>query len=579
MEQTADIRQFMEVIRRRKFQFIIPGLLVFLIAALISLLLPPVYKSTGTILIEAQEIPQDLVKSTVTGYVEERLQAITQVVLSRARLVEIINRLGLYNDLKGRYTVEEIVEKMREDVKMEPIMTEVDKPRSGQSNLAIIAFTLSYEGKNPKQVAQVANLFVSLYLEENLRNREEKTRTTYEFLEEQLTKLREEIVIIEEKTAGFKKKHVSHLPELLQLNLQTMEQLQRQIEAKEEQIKGLINRRIYLEGQLATLEPFNMAGKRVMTPKEELESLRNQYLSLSATLSPRHPDVINLKKRLEAVQAEVGGREDLRQVYHKLNDKEHQFAMISKKFSDKHPDVIKLKKEIAFLKDEVSTLSEKQTVFKGEDENPENPAYINLQTQITSTLMEIKTTRKERNLLKVKYEEYQKRVENTPQVEQKYLVLQRDYSNAQAKYQETMNRLLAAREATGLEEGRRAERFTLIDPPIVPEKPDRPNRLAILLIGMVLATGCSIGFGSLSEYMDQSVYQADELAAISGLPVLAVIPYLITEEDQKKMVRIKWAWIGTTAGLVIIGMAAVHFLYRPLDILWIQIIQRFSIRL
>ncbi|MBU4186558.1 MAG: lipopolysaccharide biosynthesis protein, partial [Proteobacteria bacterium] len=395
MEQNADIRQFMEVIKRRKFQFIIPGLLVFLIAVLISLILPPVYKSTGTILIEAQEIPQDLVRSTVTGYVEERLQAITQVVLSRARLIEIINRFGLYQDLKGRYPIEEIVEKMREDVIMEPIMTEMDKPRSGKSDSAIIAFTLSYEGKDPKQVAQVANLFVSLYLEENLRNREEKTRTTYEFLEEQLTKLREEIVIIEGKTAEFKKKHVNYLPELMQLNLQTMEQLQRQIEAKEEQIKSLINRKIYLEGQLATLEPtmyaFSMDGKRVMTPREELETLRSQYISLSATLSPQHPDVISLKKRLEAVQAEVSIREDLRHMYRKLNNEEHLLTMISEKFSDKHPDVIKLKKEIALLKEEVSALSEKQTVFKGEDEKPENPSYINLQTQITSTQMDIET--------------------------------------------------------------------------------------------------------------------------------------------------------------------------------------------
>lgn len=581
MEQNADIRQFLEVVKRRKFQFIIPGLLVFLLAALISLILPPIYKSTGTILIEAQEIPQDLVRSTVTGYVEERLQAITQVVLSRASLIEVINRFGLYQDLKGRYSIEEIVEKMREDVTMEPIMTEVDKPRSGKSSSAIIAFTLSYEGKNPRQVAQIANLFVSLYLGENLRNREEKTRTTYEFLEDQLARLREEIVIIEKKTAEFKKKHVLYLPELMQLNLQTMERLQRQIEAKEEQIKGLINRKIYLEGQLATVEPtiyaFSIDGKRVMTPREELEILRSRYLSLSATLSPQHPDVINLKKILEAVQAEVSGREDLRQMYRKLNNKEHQLTMISEKFSDKHPDVVKLKKEITLLKDEVSALSEKQTVFKGEDEKPKNPSYINLQTQITSTQMDIETTRKERNLLKVKHEEYQKRVENTPQVEQEYLALQRDYSNAQAKYQETMSRLLIAREATGLEESRKAERFTLIDPPVVPEKPYKPNRLAILLIGMVLAIGCGIGFGSLSEYMDESVYRSDELAAISGLPVLAVIPYLETEEDRKKMMRKKWAWIISAAGFVIIGVAAVHFLYRPLDILWIQIIQRFSV--
>ncbi|MFV9644346.1 MAG: hypothetical protein ACNYWU_00850, partial [Desulfobacterales bacterium] len=286
---------------------------------------------------------------------------------------------------------------------------------------------------------------------------------------------------------------------------------------------------------------------------------------------------ISLKKRLKAIEAEVSTRKDLRQLYRKLHDKEHELTLISEKFSNKHPDVIKLQKEIGLLKEEVSALSEKQTVFKGEDEKPENPSYINLQTQIASTQIEIETIRKESNFLKVKYEEYQKRVENTPQVEQEYLVLQRDYNNARTKYQETANRLLIAREATGLEESQKAEKFTLIDPPMMPEKPYRPNRLAILLIGMVLATGCGIGFGSLSEHMDESVYRSDELAAISGIPVLAVIPYLETEEDRKKMMRKKWAWIVSATGLVIIGVAAVHFLYRPLDILWIQIIQRFSI--
>jgi protein tyrosine kinase modulator len=581
MQQEADIREYWEVIKRRKFQFIIPGLLVFLLAALISLILPPVYKSTGTILIEAQGIPQNFVQSTVTGYVEERLQVISQIVLSRVRLVAIIDRFGLYQDLKKRHTIEEIVEKMREDITMEPIQAEVVNPQTGKSGLAMIAFTLSYEGNDPRKVVQVANLIVSLYLEENLRNREEKASATFEFLEDQLAKLREEIVIIEKKTAEFKKKHVHYLPELMQLNLQTMEQLQRQIEAKEEQIKGLINRKIYIEGQLAIVEPmmytFSLDGKRVMTPRGEVESLRNQCLSLSATLSPQHPDVISLKKRLEALEAEVSTREDLRQLYRKLHDKERQLALISEKFSDKHPDVIKLKKEIGLLKEEVSALSEKQTVFKGEDEKPENPLYINLQTQIASIQIEIETIRKESNLLKVKYDEYQKRVENTPQVEQEYLVLQRDYNNARIKYQETANRLLVAREATGLEESQKAEKFTLIDSPMMPEKPDRPNRLAILLIGVVLAVGVGIGSGSLAEHMDQSVCRADELAAIAGYPVLAEIPYLETEEDRKKMMRMRWAFIVSTAGLVIIGIAAVHFLYRPIDILWIQIMQRFSI--
>lgn len=581
MEENTDIRYYWAAIKRRKFMFIIPGLVVFSLAALISFILPPVYKATGTILIEAQEIPEDFVRTTVTGYVEERLQAINHIVLSRPNLLEIMNQFNLYQDLKDQYTTEEIIEKMRNDIAMEPIQTEVTNPQTSRAGSATVAFTLSYEGKDPQKVAQVANVLTSLYLEENLKNRAEKAQTTFDFLDEQLAELRTEIVSTEEKIAQFKKEHVNHLPELMQLNLQTMEQLQRQIDAKEEQIKSLINRKIYLEGQLATIEPLmytvSMDGKRVMTPKEELEALRSQYLSLSATLSEKHPDVLTLKKRLDAMETEVDTREDLRERYRELQDKETQLALISKKFSSQHPDVIRLKKEVTRLKEEIGALSAKQTVLKGEDEQPENPSYINLQTQIVSTQMEIDTAQKELRLLKEKYEDYRRRVENTPQVEQEYRALERDYGNAQAKYRDTMDRLLAAREAKGLEESRRGEKFTLVDPPAKPEKPDKPNRFAILLIGVVLAMGSGVGSGAIAEYMDQSVRRAGELAAIAGHPVLAVIPYVKTREERVKMRRMKWAYIGSTVGLIITAIAAVHFFYRPLDILWIQVMRRLSI--
>ncbi len=182
MEQTADIHQYWDVIKRRKFQIIIPAVLVFCLSLVIAFVLPPVFKSSATILIEAQEIPQDIVRTTVTGYVEERLQMITHIVMSRSRLLGIIGRFVLYEDLKDRYTTEEIVEKMREDIRMEPIQAEVINPQSGRPGSATIAFTLSYEGKDPRKVAQVANVLTSLYLEENLKNREEKARTTFEFL-------------------------------------------------------------------------------------------------------------------------------------------------------------------------------------------------------------------------------------------------------------------------------------------------------------------------------------------------------------------------------------------------------------
>jgi uncharacterized protein involved in exopolysaccharide biosynthesis len=576
MESDVSVQHYWHVVKRRKFHVLIPAGLVVCLSILVAFLLPAVYQSSATILIEAQEIPQDLVRSTVTGYVEERLQTITQLVLSRSRLLEVIGQFGLYEDLKSRYTTEEIVEKMREDIQLEPIQAEVINPRSGRPGSATIAFTLTYEGEDPKKVTQVANVLTSLYMEENLRNREEKARTTFEFLETQLAELGSEILRIEAEIADFKNQHIHELPELMQLNLSTMERLQREIDAKEEQIKSLRNRKIYLEGQLATVEPMmyavNVGGKRILTPKEELEVVRNEFLSLRATHAESHPDVIATKKRLEAMESEVTAREDLRRRYRELNDKESQLAQISEKFSEKHPDVIRLKKEVTRLKDETRALSEKQTVLKSvENERPENPSYINLQTQVSSATMELDNAHQDLKLLKQRYEEYRTRVENTPQVEQRYRALQRDHANAQTKHQETAKRLRFAKEAKGLEESQMGEKFTLIDPPVIPEKPAKPNRLVIILIGLVLAIGAGIGGGAMAEHLDQSIRIADELASLSGHTVLAVIPYLETHADALRRRRRKWALVGSVVGFLTMALIALHFIYGPLDILWIRL--------
>ena len=583
MEQAADVKQYWEIVKRRKFHIIIPAVLIFGLSVVIAFVLPPVYKSSGTILIEAQEIPEDMVRTTVTGYVEERLQMISQVVMSRSKLLEIMNRFGLYEDLRDRYTTEEIIEKMREDITMEPIQTEVMNPRSGRPGSATIAFNLSYEGKDRRKVGQVANVLCSAYLEENLRNREQKAETTFQFLEGQLETLRSEILETEALIARFKQQNVGVLPELMEVNLQTMERLQREISQVENRIQNLEDRKIYLKGQLATVEPVrhavNVMGNRVLTPKEELEALRSEYRELKATRSKDHPDVIALKKRVETMEGEVSARREFRDLRRQLQSKETELSLMQEKFSSRHPDVIRLKKEIQGLKAEIAKLPEERLAMTAEEENPENPSYINLQTQIASAELDIASTKEELASLKEQYKDYQGRVEVTPQVEQRYRALQRDYANAQAQYQETMGRLMTAKEAKGLEESRMGEKFTLVDPPITPEKPDKPNRLAIILIGVVLAMGAGVGFGSMAEYVDQSVYDEGDLAEVTGHPVLAVIPEL---ETPQLLAKKRWKWI--TVGVVILvgivgGLAAVHIWYQPLDILWIKAMRHLRIGL
>jgi uncharacterized protein involved in exopolysaccharide biosynthesis len=246
--------------------------------------------------------------------------------------------------------------------------------------------------------------------------------------------------------------------------------------------------------------------------------------------------------------------------------------MLEKNYSDKHPDVVALQKEVDALEAELDSLSKQKTALKEiEEEDPENPAYINLKTQIEQTEMEIATEKENLAELQVKYEKFRRRVEQTPKVEQKYRLLQRDYEMAQRKYQESMARLQAAKEAKGLEQSQAGEKLTIINPPVMPEGPAKPNRPLILFIGIVLAGGLSAGCGSLAEVMDKRVRSSEEVFEMAKTPVLASIPVMETKRTRS---RRRWKRVIIAAVLVLLfagGLLAVHLFYRPLDILWISV--------
>jgi uncharacterized protein involved in exopolysaccharide biosynthesis len=567
MEKEIHLRHYLDVIKRRKFHFIISGILVFLVLAAIAFILPSIYKATATISIESQGISEELLQTSVAGFIEERLQINSQSVLSDDNLLDIVESFGLYTELMGENTSENFIGKMKQDITIEPITSHMQSDRLGKIIPVTTAFTVSFEGREPDRLAEVANHLATLFLEVNARDREEKVQSTIEFLEKQLVILSSEIQETERKLAVFKEKHMSELPELMQLNLKTMDQLERQIYAKDEHIKNLINRNIYLEGQLNLLEPtvykVTVDGKRIMSPRDELDVLRSEYLSLKASLSKHHPDVIKLNKKLQALEGEVSTSKDLRRLQRELYDKEHQLALLKERVSPAHPDAVKLNKEVMLMRKQFDTLSKKQTILKREDEKPENPAYISLQTSITSTQMEIEAAQKDIKQLQEKYEEYRMRVENTPKVEQAYLDLQRDYENSKGNYQQTANRLRTAKEAKGLEEGRMAENYKILERAKPPEKPFKPNRLVIVLLGLVLGVGSSIGVGSVSEYMDQSVHTADELAEIAGNKVLTVIPYWETSHEVTHKRRRIWILVGSSVAIAAVALVALNLLHTP----------------
>ena len=526
MEQTAMTPgELLAIVRRRKKSLILPAIAVFILAGLVALLLPPIYRSTATILIEEQEIPTDFVMTTVTSFAEQRIQQINQRIMSFTRQLEIIQRFGLYPELKDRKTTEEIVEEMRKDIELKPLSAEIIDRRTGRPTSATIAFTLSYQGKDAGKVQQVANVLTSLFLEENLKARNKQATEASAFLEGELVRVKEELSGLESKLAKFKQAHVNELPELLQVNTQSLNNLERQLEITSEQLRGLREREGSLQSQLSSVKPHT-------EKEEELAS----------------------RKRFEELKI--------------------QMVALTKRFSEEHPDVKKTRAEIAELEAKLAGIDTSRGKASGP---PDNPAYITVSAQLAGTRADMQSTQRQVERLNAEAAEYRRRIAATPKVEEEYNALASGRNSTQAKVSDLMRKLMEAQVAHGLEKEQMGERFNLIEPPRLPEKPFKPNRLAIMLIGVVLAIGAGVGFAALREFSDDAIRGPEKLEQETRFPVLAGIPVIFSPADiikrQWRRIRIATGALATTVA----GIAIFHFLVMDLDVLWAKIARHLAL--
>jgi polysaccharide chain length determinant protein (PEP-CTERM system associated) len=517
------VKDYIGILRRRKLSLMLPFVVIFSFASFVAVILPPVYKSTSTILIEEQEIPPDFVMATVTSFAEQRLQSIYQRIMGTSRLLDIIGRYKLYENLKGKMTTEQIVDRMRKAIRLETVSAEVVDRRTGKPSSATIAFTLTYEGKGvPEKVQRVANVLASLFLEENLQVRERQTKETYQFLEDEMNKLRVQLGAIESKIASFKATHINELPEVFRVNMQTLNSIEQNVERVNEQIRNLKEREGYLQTQLASI-----------TPLEKMN-------------------------------------EDMR----RLRELRVQLANLQTRFTDEYPDVIKTKEEIARLEQQ---LANTEPGSSAAGDLPDNPAYITLASQLASTQADIESLKRQIIELNIKADKYRRRIEETPKVEEEYKSLVIERNNTQAKHDDLMQKYMEAKVAHGLEKEQKGERFTLIDPARLPEKPYKPNRLAIIMVGLILGIVAGVATVSIKEYTDDSIRSPDELSSATHFPVLAGIPEIFSSKDLLRRTKIRLVKFATVVLVFIGGMAVVHFWVMDLHIFWAKLMRRLAL--
>ncbi len=577
-EDIKGLSDYIAALKRRKVQLITTAFIILVISVSIALLWPPTYRSAATILIEQQEMPSDLVRSTVTSYADQRIQVIKQRVITSANLQRIVEQFGLYAEELKTESMLMMLEIMRENIVVEMITADVVDPKNGKPVSATIAFTISFDYEYPTMAQKVANELVSLFLNENLKQRSSLAGEASDFLSDEAVKLNNQVAALEAELASFKEKNVNRLPELVQLNLQLMERTDRELTEAQRQIRTLNERKIYLTSELALITPnsmlFSSDGRRIFSTEDRLKDLQSKYITAAAVYTEGHPDLKKMRKELDALKKEVQPEGMALELQTKLKSLNTQRVELTEQYSDQHPDVKKIQSSIKSMQ-----LVLDQELIKEKPENtltskPDNPAYIQLQAQLETAESDLSSFYKMKKELEAKINEYEKRITESPQVEKKYRNLARDYENALAKYQEIKAKQMEAELAETLEKQNKSERLSLVEPPQLPEEPESPNRRAIMFLGFIFSLVGGFGIAATTEALDSSIHGARGVVKVVGMPPLAVIPLITNLADRRQKALRRLISVALVMLVIAGSCVLIHLFFMPLDVLWYSILRR-----
>lgn len=573
-EDVKSLGDYISIAWRRKFLILIPFLVVISITVLTVYLLPPVYKSTGTILIESQQIPQELVQSTVTSFADERIQIIKQRIMTSQTLVGIIKKYDLYKDEIKKTARSEILEDMRNLIAIERVSANVKNQRRGAS--ALIAFTIAFEHRSAAVAQKVANELVTLFLDENIKSRTARAFETTEFLKKETDRLRSQIEVMEEQIASYKQDNRGSLPENLRISLERVEILKTLLFNTEREMNELNEKKKLLAIELDSVESGAIKtglGSNQLSPQMELRKMQNQFVTLSARYGAEHPDVKAIKRKIKAFEDEYGSLGDGIELKEEVDQVRAEMAELTQKYSSQHPDVKRLKRKLKGLE----TMLVEYENNPGVVVNKKNPAYLQTKARLESIDSNIKSLKKSRLNIEQQIAQLDIRIIQTPQVERGLDALARDYDNTKRKYQEIKNKQLQAELAMSLEEDQKGERFTLLEPPLFPDKPVKPNRPKIFLLGLILSLISGIGVAGVAESLDGGIRGSNALAAVTKMRTLVAIPYITTQHDEAARKRNLRIAIAALIVLGIVFIALVHFFYKPLDLLWFILLRKLNL--
>ena len=489
---------------RRRWWLTLPAFGTWMLVWLTSWVLPVQYRSETLILVEQQRVPEQYVVSNVAADLQERLQSMTQQILSRTRLLKIMDEFKLYPKLRSRLTMDELVDEMRKDIQIELV-------QAPNSQRELTAFRIAYLSNQPELARRVTEQLSSLFIDENLKARQQQSEQTTQFLDSQLEEARANLASQEGRVKEFKSRYLGELPEQVQSNVQILSGLQGRLQQETDALSQAKQQAVYTESllnQWRTLESDISLGRaaNAQTPPsldQELDRLHTQLTDLSSHYTERHPDIRKLKEQ-------IGKTERLKQ------QMEEQVAAAAKAGPDNGP--------------RPSNYADLQAMSP----------RLQLESQLKALRLEIQNRQRSIEQLRQQNEQYQARLNTTPVREQQLAGLTRDYEQSRRNYEQLLSKRDQSEMATNLEKRQEGEQFRVLDPPNLPQKPYSPNRLKLSLIGLVAGVVIGMGLTVGAEAIDDRIHSQEDFADIVSAPLLAEIPPLRNPIEELQHKRDIW---------------------------------------
>jgi polysaccharide chain length determinant protein (PEP-CTERM system associated) len=481
---------YLSIISRRRWFILVPFCLAMLVGIVMAVRLPKVYEASTLILVQPQRVPEKIVTPVVDSGIEYRLNTLSQQIMSRSNLERVIDQFKLFSGPKADHMLmEDKLESLRKRVK-------VEVGRSSRTRREADSFSIVYQDYDPQITMRVANGLATIFIDENLKEREGTVVGTSDFLESELESMRKRLEEQEQLLKKFREKNMGELPEQLDSNLRILERLNQQLAQKEESLRSARVSLAALESEMnirlgalaaATPPPASSSIGRESEDQMSVEQLRDKLAGLQSSYTDQHPDVVRLKAKIK-----------------------------------------KLEKEQVATRTADSVAADSATSARRFSSAQLNAEAVRQRTVIIGSINAMET---DIHRLHQEIKDYQRRVEAAPKREQELLSIKRDYDNIRASYNSLLNRKLEADIAVNMERKQKGEQFKIIDVAQLPERPVSPDFRKLFLITVVAGLGLGAVMVFMLEITDRSVRRLDKLEEEVGLPLLAMVPRIFDETD------------------------------------------------